>query len=121
MLSDSNIRETLGPLERPSDPNQPPPPAPRTGLLAGLVVLLVLLWGGGVALILHFERIAPVVPDPATNHVYRFSDTRHAVYLTAGQHYTAYTALVVPLLSTIVVGLFARPRKAARMKEPESE
>jgi hypothetical protein len=116
MLSDSNIRETLGSLERPPDPNQPPPKPPRTGLLVSLLVLLVLIWGGSVALLLHFERSSPSSPDAATNHVARFSDFHRIMYLTPGEQSVAWGALIVPLLSTIAVaiaGFRLRPASTA--------
>ncbi|HEX4309848.1 MAG TPA: hypothetical protein VHZ25_07455 [Acidobacteriaceae bacterium] len=105
MLSDSNIRESLGPLDRPPDPNQPPPSPPRTGLLVSLVVLLVLVWGGSVALLFHFERTSPSAPDAATHHVARFSDFHRIMYLTPGEQSVAWGALIVPLLGTIAVAI----------------
>jgi hypothetical protein len=120
MLSDSNIRESLGPLDRPPDPNQPPPSPRRTGLFVSLVVLLLVVWGGSVALLLHFERIAPPVADAATNHVARFSDFHRIMYLTPSEHSTAWAALIVPLLSTIAVAIIGFRLKPPSTKDRDS-
>jgi protein-S-isoprenylcysteine O-methyltransferase Ste14 len=110
MLSDSDIRERLGPLTDPT-PRPDQTPGPSAGRIAALVVLVILLWGAGVAVIVHLERTSPRVPEPASGHVYRFSDTRHTVYLTAREHYVAWGAIGVPILSTVGVALFGFRRK----------
>jgi hypothetical protein len=115
MVSDSEFRERLGPLgDSPQDPNAGPRYQPA-GLIAALVVLVLLLWGSGIALILHFERICPPVYDQPSGHLYYFSDHRpgnpHIVYHTAKEHYTAYAALSVSLLSTKAVAFYALSRR----------
>jgi hypothetical protein len=111
MLSDSNIREHLGPLvDPPPDPAQKPRSRPAT-LIATLVVLALCLWGGAAGLLLHFEKVAPAVPDPRSGHVYRFNDQHRVVYLTAKQNYSAYSALAIPILATLAVGFFATRKK----------
>ena len=113
MLSDSNIREQLGSLLDPSpDPAQKPRSRPAT-VIATLVVLALCLWGGSIALLLHFEKVAPPVPDPRSGHVYRFNDQHRVVYLTAKQNYSAYTALAIPILATLAVGFYATRKKPA--------
>jgi hypothetical protein len=110
MLSDSDIRERLGPIGDPS-PTPDPTLRPSAGRIAALVVLVVVLWGAGVAVILHLERISPRVPEPAWGHVYRFTDTRHTVYLTAGERDVAWGAMGVPVVGTLAVALFGFRRK----------
>jgi hypothetical protein len=107
MLSDSDIRERLGPLTDPT-PRPDQTPGPSAGRIAALVILL---WGAGVATIVHLERISPRVPEPAYGHIYRFTDTRHTVYLTAKERYVAWGAVGVPILSTVAVALFGFRRK----------
>ena len=110
MLSDSDIRERLGPLADPaSDPSQPQPPSRRRAI-AVPALLAVLLWIGGVAILLHFEKTAPHKPNPATDHVARIPG-RPSVYVTPDQRYAAGAALAIPLLSTLGVALFAIPRR----------
>jgi hypothetical protein len=104
MLSDANIREQLGSLLDPG-PDPTPKPRSRVPLIAILVVLC--LWGASLALLIHFDRTAPRIPDPPTGHVYRFNDQHRVVYLTAKQNYSAYTALAIPILATIAVALYA--------------
>jgi hypothetical protein len=113
MLSDSNIREELGPIgDRPPDPAQKPRSLPVT-MIATLVVLTLCLWGGSIALLLHFEKVAPALPDPRTGHVYRFNDQHRVVYLTAKQNYSAYSALAVSVLATLAAGVCATRKKPA--------
>ena len=76
-----------------------------------LVILVLLLWGAGVAVILHLERISPRVYEPASGHVFRFTDTRHTVYLTENEQYVAWGALGVPAVVTLAVALFGFRRK----------
>ncbi len=109
MLSDSEIREQLGPFAGP--PPEPEPIRRPAGLIAVLVVLVLCLFGGSIALLVHYVRVSPRIPDPRSGHVYRFTDTRHTVYLTRKQHYTAYAALGVPLLGVVAIALFSRPRR----------
>ena len=110
MLSDSDIRERLGPITDPSHtPDQKPKrPAPRR--IATMVVLALLLWGAGIAVIVHLERISPRVAEPASGHVYRFTDTRHTLYLTGEGRYVAWGALAVPIVGTLALlaGLIQR-------------
>lgn len=102
MLSDSDIRERLGPIDDPSlDPQGPSQRRRPAVSIAALVVLLLLLWGGGVALLWHLERISPRVPDPSSGHVYRFTDTRHTVYFTQKEQYAAWGAIGVPIVATL--------------------
>lgn len=110
MLSDSDIRERLGPITDPSQdpaqkPNRPPP-----GRIAARVILALLLWGAGIAVIVHLVRISPRSPEPASGHVYRISDTRHAVYVTSKGRDLAWGAAGVPVVGTILAlaGLFRR-------------
>jgi hypothetical protein len=113
MLSDSNIRERLGPIADPAqDPNQSPRTRPA-GLIAGLVVLVVVLWVAGVAFLFHLEKISPAVYDARTGHIYRFSDKLHTVYFTPNERYAAWSALAIPALSTIAVAFFAFRKPAA--------
>lgn len=112
MLSDSEIRERLGPLTDPEPPPSDTQPSPM-GRVAALLVLVLLLWGGGIALILHLEKISPRVPEPISGHTWRFSDHRRVVYLTSDEHWTADAAIAVPLLSTLAAAFFVRPRKPA--------
>jgi hypothetical protein len=116
MLSDSDIRERLGPLTDPTNTPDQIPRRPPAGLIATLAILVVLLWGAGAAAIVHLERISPRVPEPASGHVYRFSDTRHTVYLTATEQYVAWGAIGVPILSTLVVTVFGFWRKKPRVE-----
>ncbi len=111
MLSDSDIRERLGPL---TDPSPNPDQNPRrvsAGRIVSLVVLVVVLWGAGVATIRHLERISPRAYEPASGHVFRFTDTRHTVYLTENEQYVAWGALGVPGVVTLAVALFGFRRK----------
>lgn len=113
MLSDSDIRERLGPI---TDPGRAPDQTPRrasAGRIAALVVLVILLWGVGAAVILHLERVSPRVAEPASGHVFRFTDTRHTVYLTENEQYVAWGALGVPGVVTLAVALFGFRRKRA--------
>jgi len=110
MLSDSDIRERLGPLAdpglSPSDNQRPP-----RRRLAPLAFVALLLWIGGLALLLHYERTAPHRPDPRTGQVCRFTDTRHTVYLTRKQRSIAWGALGIPILGTLGIAFFAIPRR----------
>jgi hypothetical protein len=118
MMSDSDIRERLGPLVDPTlDPDQIPRRTPH-GLIAALVVLVLCLFGGSIALLLHYQRTAPHQPDPPSGHVYRITDTRHTIFLTKKQHYIAYAALATPILATIAVALFATRRRKPAPIEP---
>jgi hypothetical protein len=76
-----------------------------------LLLLVLLLWGGSLALIVHLEKICPPVYDQPSGHLYYFSDHRphhpHIVYHTAREHYTVYAAVAVSLLTTLVVAIFA--------------
>jgi hypothetical protein len=111
MLSDSNIREELGRLvEPPPDPG-PPPRSRAAILMVALVVLAVILWGGSIALLFHFERISPRVPDPRSGHVYRFNDQHRIFYLTAKQNYCAYSALAVSILASLAAAFHATRKK----------
>jgi len=113
MLSDSNIREQLGSLLDPTpDPAQKPRSRPAT-MIAALVILALCLWGASLALLLHFDRTAPRVPDPPTGKVYRFNDQHRVVYLTAKQNSSAYAALAIPILATLAVGFYATRKKPA--------
>ncbi len=117
MLSDSDIRERLGPL---TDPSPTPDQTPRRrggGRIAALAILAVLLWGGGIALLLHLERISPRVPEPASGHVHRFSDTRHTVYFSQKEQYAARAAIGVPLVATLAVAFLWFWRKTAAPEE----
>ena len=111
MLSDSDIRERLGPITDPGRTPDQTPRRPSAGRIAALVVLVILLWGAGAAVIRHLERISPRVYEPASGHVYRFTDTRHTVYLTEKERYVAWGAIGVPIISTIAVALFGFRRK----------
>jgi protein-S-isoprenylcysteine O-methyltransferase Ste14 len=111
MLSDSDIRERLGPLTEPELTPDQLSRRPSGGRIAALVILVVLLWGAGVATILHLERISPRVPEPVSGHVYRFTDMRHSFYLTARARYVAWGALGVPAAGTLLVALFGFRRK----------
>jgi hypothetical protein len=112
MLSDSDIREHLGPIP---DPNPGPNPNRRRSSgnrIATLVGLVIVLWIAGIALILHLESISPTAADPASGHVYWFSDSIHTVYLTAQERNTAWGAVAVPAGVTILlllVGLLRKP------------
>jgi hypothetical protein len=110
MLSDSEIRERLGPLNPPPNPDENPR-GPSAGKIVALVVLVLVLWGAGVAVILHLERISPAVYDARSGRVYRLSDTRHVVYLTQNESYVAWGAVGVPAVVTLVVALFGFRRK----------
>jgi hypothetical protein len=110
MLSDSDIRDRLGPIHDPlQDPHRTPPSKRSVGLIAA-VVIVVLLWGGAASLILHLEKISPAKYEPQTGHIYRFTDTRHIVYLTTKERYAAYTALAIPALVTLAVIFYALGR-----------
>ena len=117
MLSDSELRERLGPLGPPQDPD---PPSRPVALFSSLVVLVLLLWGGSVALILHLDRICPPVYEAASGHIYYFCDHRpgnpHIVYHTTDEHYTVYGALAVSILTTLGVIIFALARKPTQPK-----
>jgi hypothetical protein len=115
MLSNSEIRQRLGPIVDPTPSPEPQSHRPSAGTIAALVLLVLLLWGGGVVLLLHLERISPTAPDPATGHVYRFTDTRHVVYFNEKERYAEYAAIGVPLLGTIGVAWLALRRRP----EPE--
>ena len=112
MLSDSELRERLGPLGPLQDPDPPPRPV---ALFAALIVLLLLFWGGSIALILHLDGICPPVYDAPSGHIYYFCDHRpgnpHIVYHTANEHYTVYGALAASILTTLGVIIFALARK----------
>lgn len=112
MLSDSDIRERLGPL---SDPAANPEPPPRRSSGAGRVIAAVflagLLWAGGLALIRHLERIAPRAPDSASGQINRFSDPHNTVYFTDNQLAIAYAAIGVPLIGTLGLAIYALPRR----------
>jgi len=112
MLSDSDIRERLGPLEPPSTPD-PTPRSRSASLIAFLAVLVVLLWGAGIGLVVHLERISPHVYDSRSGHIYRFTDTLHTVYLTPKERYIAWSAVGLPLLGTLALVLFVLPRRPA--------
>jgi len=103
MLSDSDIRERLGPLTDPTQNPDQKPRKPASGRVAALVILALVLWGAGIAVIVHLERISPRVAEPASGHVYRFTDMRHTRYLTEGGSYLAWGAVGVPIVGTIVV------------------
>jgi len=109
MLSDSDIRERLGPIADPAFDPIRHQPRPRRALVL-LAILTVLFWIGGLALLVHFERSSPRVANPATGQVARIPG-RPAVYLTAKQRYAVGAALVIPLLSTLGVALLAIPRR----------
>lgn len=113
MLSDSDIRERLGPIDDPALDPQHPPRSSKPAGLAGFVILVILLWGGGIALLWHLERISPHMPDPPSGHVYRMTDTRHVVYLTARQHYLAWAAIGVPIIATLGTAFLWFWRKTA--------
>ncbi len=113
MLSDSDIRERLGPITDPGRTPDQTPRRPSAGRIVALVVLVILLWGAGAAVILHLERVSPRVAEPASGHVYRFSDTRHTVYLTENERYAAWGAIGVPIIGTVGVALFGFRRKRA--------
>lgn len=118
MLSDSDIRESLGPLNDPASNPDPTPRRPAAGLVAALVVLVLLLWGGGAVILWHFARVSPRLPDPRSGHVFRLTDTRHTVYVTEQQRDLAWAAIGVPLVATI--GLAFLPRRRRRRKPPEA-
>ena len=103
MLSDSDIRDRLGPILDPA-PDQDPSTSKRPrALLAALVVVVVLLWAAGAALLFHFNKTRPHAPDRASGRIYRVSDTRHTLYLTAKERDAAWAAVAVPLLATLVL------------------
>jgi hypothetical protein len=110
MLSDSDIRERLGPLSDPasSSPESRPPSRRR---IARLAAFAVLLWIAGLALLVHFERTRPRVPDPSSRRVYRVPGYPSSVYLTVKERYAAGAALAVPVLTTVMVALLAIPRR----------
>ncbi|MFP5228844.1 MAG: hypothetical protein ACLGXA_14590 [Acidobacteriota bacterium] len=112
MLSDSDIRERLGPLTEP-EPSPDQNPRHRAGNLAvRLAILAAVLWGLGIAVLALVERRAPRVPQPATGHVYWFSDSLHTMYLTALQRDLAWAAIAIPALVTLGIGgyFLFRPR-----------
>ncbi|HVT99988.1 MAG TPA: hypothetical protein VHE33_20990 [Acidobacteriaceae bacterium] len=111
MLSDSEIRERLGPLNDPAPNPDKNPRGPSAARIVALVVLVLVLWGAGVAVILHLERISPALYDARSGHVYRLSDTRHVAYLTQNQSYVAWGAIGVPAVVTLVVAFLGFRRK----------
>lgn len=112
MLSDSDIRERLGPIVEPApDPNQSPGFKHTAGQIAGLALLGVLLWAGGIALLVRLEKICPHIPDARTGHIYRVTDTRRVFYLTADQRTIAGAALGTPVFYTLCFVIFAFSRK----------
>jgi len=116
MLSDSDIRERLGPLSDPDSNPDPTPHRPSAGRIAALAILVLLLWGSGIALIWHLARVSPHAPDSPSGHVFRLTDTRHTVYLTEKQWGMTWGAIGVPFVATIGVAFFSR-----RRKRPDSE
>lgn len=119
MLSDRDIREVL--LEDPAGtiaekPEESPPRKRSPRMIGVLVVLVVALWGGGIAVVLHLEKTSPHLPDPQNGHIYRFSDHRNVVYLTATQHWLANGSLLVLPAITVGLGLAARRRKPGSQK-----
>jgi hypothetical protein len=116
MLSDSEIRQRLVPTIDP-EPDQIPR-RPATGLIAVLVVLVLCVFGGSVTLFMHYYRAAPHQPDPPSGHVYRFTDTRHTVYLTKHQRTLAWGAIAVPVASAISVAAFSLYRRKPVPIEP---
>ncbi|MGC2297553.1 MAG: hypothetical protein WA476_02045 [Acidobacteriaceae bacterium] len=108
MLSDADIREQLGPI------GDPPPPDPtlhsKPRWIPWLAVLLI-LWAGGIALILHLVKISPPIPDPPTNHTWRFNDSRRVVYLTPKEHWTVEAAIAIPVIATLALVFFVLPSK----------
>jgi hypothetical protein len=113
MLSDSDIRERLGPL---TDPTPNPGETPRRspfGLIATMAVLTILLWAAGLTVIVHLERISPHIAQPISGHVYRFTDTLHSVYLTWKERNLAWVAIGVPVLSTLALALSTLRKRPA--------
>jgi hypothetical protein len=109
MLSDADIREQLGPI------GDPPPPDPsfRSSKPKWIPVLaaVVVLWAGCFALILHLVKISPPIPDPPTNHTWRFNDSRRVVYLTPKEHWTVEAAIAIPVIATLALVFFVLPSK----------
>jgi len=107
MLSDREIREILGPVPETETEPRAISAAPRKNrwhlVLGGLGAVGVVLWGAGIALILHFERSSPGQPNVRTGQIYRFNDPFSVVYLTARQHLLVDTALIVLPLVTILL------------------
>lgn len=117
MLLDRDIRERLGPLPdgsaQPEDTTKPKKKAGRW-LAGALTALALALWGAAFALILHFERISPHQPDREAGEIYRFSDHRSIVYLTAQHHALVNAALILlPLitLAAVLAVILTRERR----------
>ncbi len=117
MLSDSEIRERLGPLTEPSPSPDQSPRRRAGGKIAAVAILVLLLWGGGIALIAHLERISPRIPEPASGHIYRFSDTRHTVYFSQMAQYAAWAGIGLPLVTTLGIAFLWFWRKTAAPAE----
>jgi hypothetical protein len=117
MMSDSDIRERLGPLTEPSPSPDQSPGRRAGGHIAAVAILLLLLWGGGIAVIAHLERISPRVAEPASGHVYRFSDSRHTVYFSQNEQYAAWAGIGIPLVATLGAAFMWFWRKTAAPAE----
>ncbi len=107
MLSDRDIRELIGPLPDGGAEPELQNPVPRKNLRQWIVAVLacvgVVLWGAGIALILHFEKSAPNEPHAQTGQIHRFNDPFSVVYLTAQQHTLVDSVLVVLPAVTILI------------------
>jgi hypothetical protein len=77
-----------------------------------------LLWAGGAALLFHFNKTRPHVPDPASGRIYRVTDTRHTLYLNAKERDAAWGAAGVPLLATLILVAVALHRPKPTPIEP---
>jgi hypothetical protein len=111
MLSDSDIRERIGPVDSAQDPKQRPRIKRRVGSVVPLFVLCVLLWVGGGAFFFHLARTCPHTRQPAAGRIYRMSTGGQTWYLTAQERDRAVGCAVLPFLGTLALALFRRGRK----------
>lgn len=111
MLSDREIRERLGPLPGTSAQSagkESAPPINRAWWLLGVSAAAVVgLWCAGAALVFRLGRTAPHRPDPRSGEIYRFSDLRNVLYLTAHQHTLVVAAVIGLSLLTLFTVLAA--------------
>lgn len=107
MLSDRDIRERLGPLPEtgaePKSQNAAVNRSLRQWIVGVLGSMGVALWGGGIALILHFESSAPHQPNLQTGQIHRFNDPFSVIYLTARQHTLVESVMIVLPVMTIII------------------